>query len=70
MLLTPKNLVNHRAKTMAHFYRKNTVKVEFQGSKVSFWGSNLYGPRLFIDSNEIVKTLVNNRQKDDLHFNR
>ncbi len=41
---------------MAYFYRKNTVKVEFQGSKVNFWGSNLYGPRLFIDSKEVVET--------------
>ena len=28
-----------------------------------FWWSNLFLPRLFIDSNEVVKTLVNNRQK-------
>ena len=70
MFFNPKNLVNHRAKTMSHFYRKNAVKVAFQGSKVMFWGSNLFSTRLFIDSNEVVKTLVNNRQKDDLHLSR
>ena len=39
---TPKNIVNHKAKTMSHFYSKNTVKVVFQGSKVRFWGAQLH----------------------------
>ena len=30
---THKNIVNHKAKTMSRFYSKNTVNVNFQGSK-------------------------------------
>ena len=72
---TPNKLVNNKQKTTSRFYRKNTVKVRFRGSKevkkLCFGGRIYKGPGFLstqMKQSKTQKQLVNNKQKTTSRF--
>ena len=54
-------VVENTKKQRSQKYRKCEDSELKRGQKLCFWGPNLYGPRLFIDSNEVVENTKKTR---------